>query len=152
MVMANGFSGTMDWILPSYAERFAVAGFAVLIFDYRFVGESEGQPRQLIDVKQQREDIRAATHFARRTEGIDPARIALWDTSLGGGHVLHGAALMRIVCSSPDLTSSGAHLRRPRVGTGGDIPLRAAHRTRLDVPLDAIHQPLEAEVEIAFRC
>ena len=50
---------TMDWILLSYAEGFAVAGFAVLIFDYRFFGESEGQPRQLIDVKQQRGDIRA---------------------------------------------------------------------------------------------
>ena len=92
VVMANGFSGTMDWILPSYAEGFAVAGFAVLIFDYRFFGESEGQPRQLIDVKQQREDIRAATDFARRTEGIDPARIALWGTSLGGGHVIVVAA------------------------------------------------------------
>lgn len=31
VVMANGFSGTMDWILPSFAERFAAAGFAVLI-------------------------------------------------------------------------------------------------------------------------
>lgn len=33
VVMANGFSGTMDWILPGFAERFAAAGLAVLIFD-----------------------------------------------------------------------------------------------------------------------
>lgn len=85
VVMANGFSGTMDWILPTYAERFAAAGFAALIFDYRYFGESEGQPRQLISVAQQREDIRNAIEFVRHYEGTDPRRIALWVTSLGGG-------------------------------------------------------------------
>lgn len=92
VVMANGFTGTMDWVLPPYAEKFAAAGYAALIFDYRYFGESEGQPRQLVDVKQQREDIRAAVAFARRLEGIDPRRVALWGTSLGGGHVIAVAA------------------------------------------------------------
>jgi acetyl esterase/lipase len=82
----------MDWILPAYAERFAAAGFAALIFDYRYFGESEGLPRQLVSVKQQREDIRNAVDFARHCEGIDPRRIALWGTSLGGGHVIALAA------------------------------------------------------------
>ena len=38
--MANGFSGTMDWVLPDYAQRFAAAGMAALAFDYRYLGES----------------------------------------------------------------------------------------------------------------
>lgn len=92
VILANGFSNTMDWILPAYAERFAAAGFAVLIFDYRYFGESEGQPRQLIDVKQQREDIRSAIRFAHGLPGIDAGRIALWGSSLGGGHVIAVAA------------------------------------------------------------
>lgn len=92
VVLANGFSNTMDWLLPAYAERFAEAGFAALIFDYRYFGESEGQPRQLTSVKHQREDIHAAIHFMRRQPGIDPDRIVLWGTSLGGGHVIAVAA------------------------------------------------------------
>ena len=92
VILANGFSNTMDWILPAYAERFAAAGFAVLIFDYRYFGESEGQPRQLISVEQQREDIRAALRFTHTLPGIDPNRIALWGSSLGGGHVIAVAA------------------------------------------------------------
>ena len=92
VILANGFSNTMDWILPAYAERFVEAGFAVLIFDYRYFGESEGQPRQLIDVKKQREDLRSAIRFARTLTGIDPDRIALWGSSLGGGHVIAVAA------------------------------------------------------------
>lgn len=92
VVMANGFSNTMDWILPAYAERFAAAGFAVLLFDYRHFGESEGEPRQLVSVKRQREDIGAAIGFARAQAGLDPNRLALWGTSLGGGHVIAVAA------------------------------------------------------------
>ncbi len=92
VVLANGFSGTMDWILPSFAERFALAGFAVLIFDYRHLGESGGKPRQLIDIKKQREDLRNAIQFARTYNGIDPDKIALWGTSLGGSHVIETAA------------------------------------------------------------
>jgi uncharacterized protein len=92
VVLANGFSGTMDWILPACAERFAAAGFAVLIFDYRYFGESEGQPRQLVSVKRQREDIHSAIRFALSQTSIDPNRIALWGTSLGGGHVIAVAA------------------------------------------------------------
>src|SRR3990170_1689803 len=53
VVMANGFSGTMDWNLPNYAEKFVAIGIAVLIFDYRYFGESQGEPRQLININKQ---------------------------------------------------------------------------------------------------
>jgi dienelactone hydrolase len=92
IVLANGFTGTMDWNLPKYGERFAAAGFAALIFDYRYFGESEGEPRQLVDINKQREDLRNAVSFARNYEGIDASKIILWGTSLGGGHVVNEAA------------------------------------------------------------
>jgi len=86
--MAHGFSGTRHLGLPSYAERFASAGLAVLTFDYRNFGSSSGFPRQVIDVERQRQDFHAALKFARAREDIAPDRIALWGTSLSGGHVL----------------------------------------------------------------
>jgi uncharacterized protein len=92
VVTGHGFSGTRDLGLPAYAERFAAAGLAVLLFDYRHFGASGGEPRQLIDIKGQLEDYHAAVRFARECVGVDPRRIALWGTSLGGGHVLAVAA------------------------------------------------------------
>lgn len=92
VVMAHGFSGTMDWILPDFAETFAKGGLAVLVFDYRCLGSSDGTPRQLIDSRRQLADLRRAVAFARTSSGIDARRIALWGTSLGGSHVITVAA------------------------------------------------------------
>lgn len=92
VVMAHGFSATRDDGLADYAEAFCDAGFAVLVFDYRHFGASSGQPRQLLDISGQQDDYRAAIAWARRAEGIDPDRIALWGSSFSGGHVLAVAA------------------------------------------------------------
>lgn len=92
VVMAHGFSGTRDDGLPGYAEAFQQAGFAVVLFDYRYFGASSGEPRQLLDIADQQEDYRAAVAWARRAEGIDPDRIVLWGSSFSGGHVLVVAA------------------------------------------------------------
>ena len=92
VVMGHGFSGTRNLGLTAYAERFAAAGMAVLVFDYAYFGASGGQPRQLLDVGHQLDDYRAAVAFARGQPGIDPDRIALWGTSLSGGHVIVVAA------------------------------------------------------------
>ena len=91
VVMGHGFSGTQDRLFDN-AGRFAEAGLAALTFDYRSFGESGGEPRQLVSVEGQLEDWRAAIRCARGLEGVDPDRIALWGSSLGGGHVIVVAA------------------------------------------------------------
>jgi uncharacterized protein len=91
VVLAHGFSGTMDRLLP-YAERFAASGIAALVFDYRSFGESGGQPRQVVDIPGQQEDIRAAVAWVRGRNDLDPDRVALWGNSLGGAHVISVAA------------------------------------------------------------
>lgn len=92
IVMAHGFAGVRDARLDAFAERFALAGFAVLLFDYRGFGASEGEPRQLLSIPRQLADWAAAIAFARTLAGIDPERIAAWGTSFSGGHVITTAA------------------------------------------------------------
>jgi uncharacterized protein len=92
VVMAHGFTATRADRLPAYAERFAAAGLAVLLFDYRHFGDSGGTPRQLLDIGRQQADYRAAVAFARTLPGIDAQRIALFGTSFSGGHVVVVAA------------------------------------------------------------
>jgi len=91
VVMAHGFSGTREDALPAIAQRFADAGFAALVFDYRHFGASTGEPRQLLDIGRQLDDYRAAIDYARGLPGID-GRIVLWGTSFSGGHVMTLAA------------------------------------------------------------
>ena len=91
VVLGHGTAGTMDRLFV-YAEPFAAAGMAVLVFDYRGWGASDGQPRQVINIGGQLDDWRAAIGFARSLDGVDPERIALWGSSLSGGHVVALAA------------------------------------------------------------
>ncbi len=92
IVMAHGFGGTQEGSLRSTAEDFAPAGFVILTFDYRHLGESGGDPRQIISISKQLEDWHAAVGHARSLPGVDRARIALWGSSLSGGHVVEVAA------------------------------------------------------------
>ena len=92
IVMAHGLGGVKAMRLDAYAERFAAAGYACLVFDYRSFGGSGGEPRQVLTVRRQLEDWRAAIAFARALPAVDPGRIVLWGTSFAGGHVLALAA------------------------------------------------------------
>jgi len=92
VVMANGFSLTRDDGLPVFAQRFAGVGITALTFDFRHLGGSGGEPRQLVDAGRQHADFRAAVSFARGLEGVDDDAVAVWGFSLGGGHAIYTAA------------------------------------------------------------
>jgi fermentation-respiration switch protein FrsA (DUF1100 family) len=92
VVMAHGIGAIRQVRLPAYAERFVARGIAVLCFDYRGWGESEGNPRFVANIPGQHADIHAALDFAKSLPGIDGRRVALWGTSLGGGHAVAVAA------------------------------------------------------------
>jgi dienelactone hydrolase len=92
LVMAHGLGAVKTLRLGAFAERFQAAGYACLVFDYRFFGDSDGEPRELLSIRRQREDWRAAVTFARSLPEIDPDRVVLWGTSFAGGHVIVTAA------------------------------------------------------------
>jgi uncharacterized protein len=92
VILAHGFCGVKEMRLSAYAEAFAAAGYHALVFDYRHFGDSEGNPRMILDIKKQHQDWRAAIRFAKKIPGVDSHRIVLWGTSFSGGHVLEIAA------------------------------------------------------------
>jgi len=92
VVMAHGFSLTRHDGLAPYAERFAEAGCAAVVFDHRHLGDSGGLPRQRFRKGAQLEDWRNAVAFARGLEDVDPDRIVLWGFSFSAGHAVTLAA------------------------------------------------------------
>lgn len=104
VVLGHGFGGTVDSGLVPFAQRLSAAGFAALAFDYRYFGESGGQPRQRISVKEQVADFRAACRAAARQPGVDPRRVVVWGVSLAGGHVFEVAATTPGVAAAVALT------------------------------------------------
>lgn len=91
IVMAHGLSGTRRDGLGPFAERFAAAGIAALLFDHRGFGDSGGEP-DLFQPARQLDDWRAAIAFARSLPGVDPERVATFGSSMGGGNALAAAA------------------------------------------------------------
>lgn len=92
VVMAHGLGAVKEMGLGPFAERFVDAGYACLVFDYRHFGASGGEPRQLLSVRHQLEDWKAAIGHVRSRPDLDSNRVAIWGSSFGGGHVIATAA------------------------------------------------------------
>ncbi|WP_112245216.1 alpha/beta hydrolase [Kribbella monticola] len=92
VIMAGGFGVTKEPGTDVFARRFHAAGFSVLAFDYRHLGESEGEPRQVARVGEQLTDWQAAIEYAGTLPEVDPGKIAIWAFSLSGGYIFPLAA------------------------------------------------------------
>jgi len=115
---------------PRYAERFARAGYAAFVFDYRGFGESEAptktgiaglggerSPRNLVDPAAQVADWNAAVDRVRTLDG-ERRQVVCWGVGLGGGHAIRVAANRRVaavVAVTPLLDGRAfARARSPR--------------------------------------
>lgn len=116
IVMAHGYNCIKELYLDKFAECFATMGFAVLAFDNRNFGDSDGEPRQELDPWQQVRDYRHAITFMQTQSFVDPARIGIWGTSYSGGHSLVVAALDKrvkcVVSQVPTISGWQGMLRR----------------------------------------
>lgn len=89
VVMAHGYSATIDgMVADKYADTFRDAGLAVLLYDHRGFGRSDGKPRQRIDRWMQVIEYRDAIDFISTLDDVDASRIAIWGDSLSGGCVI----------------------------------------------------------------
>ena len=95
IVQGGGWCYVKEIVQPSFAKEFNDRGMAALVFDYRYLGGSEGDPRQRINPWDQIEDYKHAISYAQQVAGIDPQRVGVWGISYSGGHVLQLAATDR---------------------------------------------------------
>jgi fermentation-respiration switch protein FrsA (DUF1100 family) len=114
VVMAGGWCYVKELAQPTYAEAMAEAGMAALVFDYRTVGGSTGEPRQHLDPWAQIEDYRSAISHLETDPRVDADRIGAWGISYSGGHVLILGALdprVRAVCAIVPVIDGYENLR-----------------------------------------
>lgn len=152
IVMGADFAAEGSFGYPRYAERFARAGYAAFVFDYRGFGESEAPessgvaglgggtaPRNLVDPDAQVADWNAAIDRVRTLDG-ERRRIVLWGFGLGGGHAIRVAANRRVaavVAVSPLLDGRAfARARSPRYLARA---VGAGLRDRLGAPFGRTH-------------
>ena len=134
VVMGSGGGVTKEPGTDRFAARFHDAGFSVLAFDHRHFGESGGTPRQVIKVRRQLVDWRAALATAGMLPEVDPARVAAWGFSTGGGHALRIAAeanqpVAAVIAQTPyadGLASGPKALRHETLGVLARFPFLAA--------------------------
>jgi pimeloyl-ACP methyl ester carboxylesterase len=103
VIMAAGLGVIKEPGTDVFAKRFHDAGYSVLAFDYRRLGESGGTPRQLVRIGEQLADWQAAIGFAATLPGVDPTKLSIWGFSASGGHVFTVAA------RNPGLAAAIAH-------------------------------------------
>lgn len=116
VILSHGWGAVKEMFLDLYAEIFAAAGLASLVYDHRNFGASDGEPRQEMDPVAQMRDYKHAVTFAQTLGVVDAQRIGVWGTSYSGGHVLQVAAMDRrvrcVVSQGPTINGWHNTLRR----------------------------------------
>jgi pimeloyl-ACP methyl ester carboxylesterase len=91
VILCHGFSMVKEIWLPENARRFREAGYVTLLFDYRFFGESGGEPRQRLIPMAQVADVKNAITYLETRREVRADRIGLYGTSFGCGNVSYVA-------------------------------------------------------------
>ncbi len=131
-----------------FAGLLATQGFAVLAFDLRGHGESEGE----LDEGVAADPVAAAEYLASRQE-VDPSRIGIRGSSLGGQLAIHAAAATGLVRAVVSICPAHESLM---VGRYRDPELEPRLRqlaSSIRLNLDGFARHLQAhDVASAVRC
>lgn len=93
VVLLTGFGGVKEFAISTFAELFVEHGYCALVYDNRYTGDSDGEPRGRIVPSLQHDDLRAAIGWALENENVDAKKVIVWGTSYGGAHALFVGAL-----------------------------------------------------------
>jgi pimeloyl-ACP methyl ester carboxylesterase len=96
VILQGGLGGPAESNWPM-AEAFADAGLAVVSYDHRCTGYSDGEPRQQFDPWQQCRDLRDVITNLTLRDDVDADRLGLWGVSIGGANSMFVAATDRRV-------------------------------------------------------
>lgn len=114
VIMAHGTSATIAMVTDRYAEILHDAGFAVLLYDHRNFGISDGGPRGEINPWVQARGYRDAIDFVSSLPEIDKSRVAIWGDSFSAGQVLVvGACDDRVKAIVSQTTACGPSMPPP---------------------------------------
>lgn len=125
LVMSHGNAGNISHRIE-IIRRLQNTGFNVLMFDYRGYGKSEGSPSEEGIYK----DGAAAYDYAALIPGVDPKKIFLWGTSLGGAVAVDVAT--RRPAAGLILESTFSSARDVARTAYPFLPVHLVLRTRLD--------------------
>ena len=101
VVLAQGRGSYKDHFLP-HADYLHRAGFSVLLFDFRYRGDSEGDA-QTLGAKESW-DLQSAVDYVMTRSDVDPERIGVQGESMGAATAILAAA------DRPDIKGIVAHI------------------------------------------
>ncbi|KAE8358946.1 Alpha/Beta hydrolase protein [Aspergillus caelatus] len=93
IIMSSGMAGIKENFLDKFAERFQQAGFAVLFYDNRNWGASDGTPRNHTNHYEQIQDAHDVVTYASKRLDVDESRIIQWGSSFSGGAAIIAGAV-----------------------------------------------------------
>lgn len=99
IVFCHGFGGARTGTPPGLAKLMAERGYAVLTFDYRGFGDSEGGRGRLLPVEQIEDAVQALEYFAAQTV-LPRKRLAIYGTSFGGGIAICAARRSKLASAA----------------------------------------------------
>ena len=91
VVVTGAWTTVKEQMPATYAQAMAERGYAVLAFDFRNWGESEGNQRQLENPTYKTEDIIAAAHYLTTRPEIDKNKIAGLGICASAGYMADAA-------------------------------------------------------------
>jgi cephalosporin-C deacetylase-like acetyl esterase len=94
VIMAHGFTSTINGMVADrYAEVLCEAGLAVLLYDHRNFGISDGEPRQEFNQWIQARGYLDAIDFVMTHPEEDTNRVAIWGDSASGAEAMIAGAV-----------------------------------------------------------
>ena len=136
VLMGNGYATEWQFGTSPFISAATEAGFATVNFDYRGFGVSDSQlnqSRQIVDIPAQLDDWRAVVAWLKKQPWLKQDSLAIWGSSLGGGHALSISAettnVAAVVAQVPHCDSREAFKT---------LPLSAVFKGMSSAMIDAI--------------
>lgn len=92
VIVAGSWTTVKEQMANLYAKRLMDRGIAAMTFDFRYYGESGGQPRQYESPNAKIQDIKNAASYLQSLPIVDPNRIGGLAICASAGYMAHAIA------------------------------------------------------------